>query len=975
MGIHSDSISAFTYILLSLFTLLRAQAQGEKPFHRVQGIPEILNYSQQDFKGDSQFWVASEDQQGILYFGNNDGVLIFDGERWDKVPLPNKSSVRSLTTDETGKVYVGGYNEIGRIQKDPYGRYTYKSLLKDLNIQIQNLENLWQVHCVNERIVYRSFKHLIAIHGDIATSIPAKGDFIYANQVNGQYYVQDTQLGLLCLDIQKKQLSTLIPSEQLNEEQIVAILPSQSTHQLLIFTKPGQVFRLDLQTGQTNPKKRLFDKGANNQVLCGLKSPNGWYYLGTLSNQMIILDESGEIKAYRSQHINLKDKTILNLFQQKNGNIWVMLNNGLSLINFTAPCINLFDQASVYKVLIRKDTIFIATNQGVFYSSIKAAQGVPWSLNMSKLPNLEGQTWSIQSLDKSILISHDQGLFELEDMIPHQIGKQKGFWKVIANPSKNNYLACSYHGLYLLKKDSVGHWIIKHKIQGFDESARDIIPAEEPGTYWICHGYKGVYRIKIDTEYQRVTSTEKFTEKNGLPSIFNINVTTWEGENIFTTNQGVYTFDYETNRFIPFKQLNDILGAQWNTRKITYFENTVWFIQDDEVGYFNKKTPQGSLNKEPLKQLKGTFNRGLECILPLDHQQVLLGTNTGLYLFNLNQVIESNKVPTRISRVYYFQNKEKVLLPLQGANTKAWVLPNDFKGIHFDFAAPNMSKIVKTQYSYKLEPMDEDWSNWQVSPTKDFTHLKPGTYVFKVKSKSLEGTEGEESIYTFSILPLWYQTSWAYLIYGLLTIFTMWSVIYLVRKKIALEKRKSALEAQKGQKLLELEIAQVRLEAEKEKINRDKLSLQEDLIFKSKELANYTMSLVKKKEVFSEISEELKELLQVIKEDKPRQRLRKIVSKLNQHLISEKYMKVFEVNFEKVHQNFFKNLKNLNPELSQRELRICAFVKMNLSNKEISPLLNISVRGVETARYRLRKKLNLESEQNLVDFLEHLDKA
>src|SRR5690606_1296034 len=127
-----------------------------------------------------------------------------------------------------------------------------------------------------------------------------------------------------------------------------------------------------------------------------------------------------------------------------------------------------------------------------------------------------------------------------------------------------------------------------------------------------------------------------------------------------------------------------------------------------------------------------------------------------------------------------------------------------------------------------------------------------------------------------------------------------------------------------------------------------------------------------KREVISELRHDLKELREFAKNEGSRKKVREMISKISQHMTDEEYLQIFEANFEKVHHDFFKQLKMAFPDLTQRELRLCAFVKMNLTNKEIAPMLNISVRGVETARYRIRKKINLEFEHNLVEYLEAL---
>ncbi|HYG20523.1 MAG TPA: LuxR C-terminal-related transcriptional regulator, partial [Ohtaekwangia sp.] len=155
----------------------------------------------------------------------------------------------------------------------------------------------------------------------------------------------------------------------------------------------------------------------------------------------------------------------------------------------------------------------------------------------------------------------------------------------------------------------------------------------------------------------------------------------------------------------------------------------------------------------------------------------------------------------------------------------------------------------------------------------------------------------------------------------------------------------------------------------------DKDLLEEDVIHKSKELANYTMLLVKKRELLSEIQDELKGVKESLRSDAARQKLRELLKKISANLADEEHLQVFEANFERVHHEFFTGLKTTFPDLTQKELRLCAFVRMNLTNKEIASILNISVRGVETARYRLRKRLSLNHEEDMAGFLEKLSSS
>src|SRR5690606_33024409 len=148
--------------------------------------------------------------------------------------------------------------------------------------------------------------------------------------------------------------------------------------------------------------------------------------------------------------------------------------------------------------------------------------------------------------------------------------------------------------------------------EGFNESSRDILAIASSGSYWVCHGYKGVFRIKIDDAYERVTSLEHFTTQNGFKFPYNINVFKWEGKTVFTTNHGIYAYNKNENQFQPYTPLNSILDSTNSTRKLIQYEDKTWFIQDDEVGFFDMKPRIPKMDY--FLQFKGAFNRGMECV-------------------------------------------------------------------------------------------------------------------------------------------------------------------------------------------------------------------------------------------------------------------------------------------------------------------------------------------------------------------------
>ncbi|MES2486869.1 MAG: triple tyrosine motif-containing protein [Bacteroidota bacterium] len=833
---------------------------------------KIKPYTKADFNADPQFWVMCEDNNGILYFGNNDGVLIFDGEHWQKIILPNNSSVRSLTTGKNGIIYVGGYNEAGTISKDTSGKYSYSSKTKELQLDGRNIENIWDIQPFGNKTLYRAYTEVIIASGQTATRIPAATTFTFSKMVGSNYYIQEIDRGLLRFNPTTLDLTVAFAAQQFNNEALAALLPEDAPGTLMAVTVQGGVYKASIADGTMQLIANIFDGTTQDQVSGAIKYSNGTLFIGTNSSGIIMLNREGQVIRNAATLHQVPEGVIHNIYRTTDNNIWVLQNNGLAYIDFKSPYTSLFNKASVYDALVHNSTLYLATTQGIYYVPFDG--NIPGSPSIfEKIPLLNGQTWSIQLLDGDVIASHDTGLYKIEAGTISKIGDVNGFWKVTPIAGKKGFfLASHYNGLYLLEKSGT-NWILHDKITGFNESARDILPTDEPNTYWVCHGYQGIFRIRLNSSYTQVNAIDHFTNKNGLPNSFNVNVSRWQGKIIFTTNTGIYTFNPKNNCFEPHSKLNSILDPAKNTRKLLEIGNRTWFVQDDEAGFFYTADKKPELNKDMFLNLKGTFNRGMECLIALPHGKMLFGTTNGLYLYDTENHAPAPGIRTLITQVTYTKGKKLEYMPYITTQEEPYILPNQTDILRFDFAAPKMTHGTQIQYSYLLEGMDTEWSAWQNIAYKEYTHLRPGTYTFKVKSRNTAGLPGQEARYSFTVLPKWYQTTLAYILYGALSIALILGIRALVKRRIRHERNKSRRDAEQSKKVLELELEQLKLQRDKEAINRDKAVLQEDVLNKSKELANYTILLVQKKDIFNEITDDLKELKDHLRNEESRKKL------------------------------------------------------------------------------------------------------
>ena len=148
--------------------------------------------------------------------------------------------------------------------------------------------------------------------------------------------------------------------------------------------------------------------------------------------------------------------------------------------------------------------------------------------------------------------------------------------------------------------------------------------------------------------------------------------------------------------------------------------------------------------------------------------------------------------------------------------------------------------------------------------------------------------------------------------------------------------------------------------------------LQAELASKNRELANSAMTLVYKNELLQKLSDEIAKLKDENGKKLSDDQTRKIQKVINDGMNDERDWHLFENSFNEAHESFFKKLKAQHPDLVPNDLKLCAYLRMNMSSKEMSSLLNISLRGVEIRRYRLRKKLEVPHDKNLTEFLMEL---
>lgn len=958
----------FSLHILLAFISFSAIAENIKSI----GVPYVQNYPKSVYLSGNQNWSITKDKQGIMYFGNAQGLLTYDGKYWQQYKMPNRQIVRSVLAAPSGIIYSGGFGELG-YWSNKNRKLSYTSLTKLVPRSNAVKDEIWKICADGKRVIFQSFNTIYIYENNKIKVVKAAHPFLFLHQVGKRLFVEVLSQGLF--ELIGDQLIPLKGSTPANSTDVMSILPYKNGS-LLIGTSKDGLFTYDGNSfTPLNTPANAFLKVY--QLNNGVKILNKYYAYGTILNGLIIIDEQGNIVQRINKSSGLQNNTVLSLYADNDQNLWAGLDNGIDRVELNSPLYFYFDKTgqfgTVYSSLIYNNTIYLGTNQGLFYSPWTSGQDLFSSFDFKLIPGSQGQVWDLTIIDGQLICGHNNGTFNVMGNKLEKISNTNGGWTIKKlDDGQDCLIQGTYNGLLIYKKDAKGIWRFHHKIAGFDEPSR-YVERDAKGDIWVSHAYKGLYKLTLSPDLSRVTASWPYNEKNGLPDDYNINIFKIANKLVFSSDQGFFIYDEISNRFKNYEELNKGLkGFSTSNKIISAGLNRYWFINRGKMGLVHFTQP-GKLNIDSnrFSILDGRMVQYYENISKISNDIYLISVDDGFVIYNGTDGQTGNKeaaLPSvLIRRIEDITDTYHTLSEI-GSNGSEMEIPFSRNNIRISYSLPYYRQ-AKVKFQYYLEGYSKQWSDWSTASQKDFTNLSRGSYIFKVRAKINDELVSKETMFEFSILPPFYATNWAIAFYILCTIVLLISTKRLYEKK--LKKDQQAI----SKKLQAEKEAYLKKEAEATERQIIKLQtekLQVELAGKNRELANSAMSLVYKNELLQKLSQEILKLKDGNGKPLAEDQLRKIQKVIDEGMNDERDWNLFESSFNEAHESFFKKLKANHPDLVPNDLKLCAYLHMNMSSKEMASLLNISLRGVEIRRYRLRKKLEIPHDKNLVEFLMEL---
>lgn len=933
------------------------------------GVPYIQNFSKATYASGNQNWSISKDKNGVMYFGNTEGLLTYDGKYWDQYKMPNGQIVRSVAADGNGKIYTGCFGDFG-YWSYKQNKLIYTSLTHLIPKSEKLNDEIWKIHIFGEKVVFQSFKAIYSLENGKISVLKNTGNFLFSYKIGERFFVEDKGL----YELKGGKLEFIPGSDLICKTGVLSILPYKG-NSLLIGTGKNGLFIYDGKSFSP------FNTPANSflsafQLNNGVKILGKYYAYGTILNGIIIIDDNGNIIQRINKSSGLQNNTVLSLYVDNEQNLWAGLDNGIDRIELNSPLYFYLDKTgvfgTVYSSVIFNNKIYLGTNQGLFYSDWRNGEQFS-NLNFKLIPNSQGQVWELTIIDNQLLCGHNNGTFNVVGDKIETITNYSGGWTIKKlNSNPNLLIQGTYTGLLLFNKNAAGKWQFYKKIVNFNIPSR-YVEQDHKGEIWVSHAYKGLYKLKLSADYSTVISNKYYDEKSGLPSNYNLNLFNLENQIVFASDAGFFTYDNISDKFSKYNVLNKALGSFASSNKIINAgAKKYWFINHGKTALANfSEAGKISIDSNRFSVLDGRMVQYYENISRISDSIYLISVDDGFVFYNANQKIDAanNKILQKvlIRKIEDITDKYAVISE-NGNDGNAIEIKNSRNNVRISFSLPYFRQ-AKIKFQYYLEGYSKDWSDWSTATQKDFTNLSSGTYVFKVRAKIDDSLISETTTFEFTILRPWYLSNWAILFYLIVIVsaLIMGKKIYETKLKRDSQKISDKLQAEQEQFL--------KLEAEANEKQIHKLQtekLQAELASKNRELANSAMTLVYKNELLQKLSDELVKLKDENGKKLGDDQLRKIQKVINDGMTDERDWHLFENSFNEAHESFFKKLKAQHPDLVPNDLKLCAYLRMNMSSKEMSSLLNITLRGIEIRRYRLRKKLNVPHDKNLTEFLMEL---
>lgn len=941
-------------------------------------LPVLRNFSPADYNSGTQNWCVSQTDDGRMLFANNTGLLCFDGYRWTQMSIPNHTNIRAVLYDnKRGIIYAGATNEFGYYSHDAAtNSLRFHSLAGELADDERNFGEIWAIYDMNGDIVFQGKSNFFIHRKDGRTVNLRQNVRIESSAIIGGKLIFASKEGIH--EITGGRTVNLPGTEPIRGRTVRAIM--QDGQQMFLATAGDGVFTYDGRTTLPYPMDitPILREG---QIFCATISTD-YMAFGTVSSGLILKNRHTGAVTYANIYTGLQNNTVLSVAFDRQNNVWLGLDNGISYVIADAPYRDLLGSRNSvgtgYASAVYRGRLYIGTNQGLF-SLPMPLSNEPHPHRPQPVAGMAGQVWNLRVIGNRLLCAADGGAYIVDGERCSRIGEQEGTWNFCPLKRHPGYImTADYKGFCVLHDD--GKSLRLHsRLDAIADIQSGSLMEGEDGTIWICHWQKGVYRVRLNATLTDATVVERYGKGHGLlMDENNVLCSMADGLRISAVD-GFYRYDAAQRKLVYDKPTSTIFNNYGTPLKVFQTPDGKIMAMKAHFAAVAKRGRDGRYVVDSIS-LRGITDRlqlGLGDVSQLDSAHTIVNHDNGFYIIGSKPKAPTDDNRLIIRRIMSTAETDSVIyLAAPAADDTDVKLPHSLNSIKIEFALPEYTGMNNVEYRCMLEGYDKEWSRPMSAPYKEYTQLPSGTYKFRVRALNRISGRTQEIEAVIKVLPAWYETWLAYIIYIVAAGLACRYVLKIIKRRT--EREPVRIKAEQERQMHEQEI-KLQVEREKRKHQLAEMrneQLDTELKHKQSQLSDSTMNLMRKNDMLQQIDREMAELSESMRRGDPKARLTRQIQEIRKsiqtNMNDDDNWEKFEENFNMVYDDFMKTLTARFPDLKTNDRKLCAYLRMGLSSKEMASLLNTPVRSIETARYRLRKKLNLDGGENLTEFIRNI---
>lgn len=916
--------------------------------------PAIRNIPKSEYNGANQNWSITQAEDGYIFVANRMGLIEFNGSKWELHPQKGENPMRSVLATNKDLVYYGYFENFGYYERNNYGELVQHSISDSL-VSYNDIANqdIWSINKIGNKIFFRSFGRIYVFDGKKINIISPTSTVFSFFEFQGKPYLNLLEQGVFLITDNNNLQKVSFP-DFLAKKRIINILTLKNSQEIILTEFDGIFIKKDKEyvPWDCEVNRKLKNYQINKSVVVS----ENRFAIGTIGNGVIIFDSKGQIITLLDKSKGLQSNTILSFLTDKDCNLWIGSNGGIDFVNMNSPFLYCLDKTgqlgTINCAAVYNNRLYLGSNQGLFFSD-EDFKTIRSEISFEKIKEAKGQVWDLKIIDKNLFCNYNLGILQISDRSIQQIGNIGGY-TILKHPMiENIYYQGNYLGILIFKKEKNGILNAAHWLYYSNSGARSLY-FDPFNNLWAGESFKNARSFQLNNRGDSVINSKFFGKESGFDTNWRVKLLSFENRIVFANNNDLFTYDYVTESIQPYQWLKKEIGA-YNT-SITFKQtdlNEYWFLSRDRYGKFLFDGTKLNLSCEIKDKILLSIDYDRQNIWKTDHSSYLIGFDNGYMIYNSDAKVEFNKEfnPTLHLTGANCSNKLGKINNLEIRNATSFEVPYSFRNFTINFAVPGQLPETYT-LEYKLN--DDDWLNNGTSKTIIFNFLKYQTHLLAVRALNDDGKILTELTYTIKISSPWFLNIYAILIYfllltGLFLLFKQANQIWIKKEKLTYLKK---VKSDNEQRMIQIKTNYLETEIQN----------------KSTQLVNYTILLSKKNEVLIQVKEYLNQFFK-ISGNSDKKGILPVFKIIDENLSDKKDWDILSTHFDESHSDFLKKLLLGQPSLTHNDLKLCMFLKMNLTSKEIASLLNISFRSIEVKRYRLRKKLGLKIEENLVEFL------